>query len=262
MTLDNKVVWLTVVDKYAPFGYLPAQVRGTQAYRLGIDNPTLETIPLGATRDGFDTEGSGQLHSDGSAHLDLIQTFSGKLAIVLRNVLAQEPQSQLKAFVEGRLFGRALQGSRVVSFEFIRQADLDSPLVLKASVDVPSFAQIRGHEMVLPPPFTPNLTQLVALATRTTPLILTESSEQHFTLRLTLPSGAELGSLAKKVLRQEDREVVINDRVESNALVFDRSVRMPAGRIAIDKYAEFSRYVREASDALASQFTVRLATAL
>ncbi len=171
LTLNNKAVWLTVVDKYAPFGYLPAQIRGTQAYRLGTAKPTLETIPLGATRDGFDTDGAGELRADGSAHLDLMQTFSGKLAIVLRNVLAQEPQSQLKSFVEGRLFGRALQGSRVISFEFIHQTDLDRPLVLKVSVNVPALAQVRGHEMVLPPPFTPNLTQLVALATRTTPLI-------------------------------------------------------------------------------------------
>ena len=129
MVLNGKIVWLTVVDKYAPFGYLPAQIRGTEAYRLGVSDPALETIPLGATRDGFDTDGSGELHSDGSAHLELVQTFSGKLAIVLRNVLAQEPQSQLKAFVEGRLFGRALQGSRVISFEFIDQTDLDRPLV-------------------------------------------------------------------------------------------------------------------------------------
>lgn len=262
LTVDNKVVWLTVVDKYAPFGYLPAQIRGTRAYRLGGSSPTLDMIPLGVTRDGFDTDGTGELRADGSAHLDLVQTFSGKLAIVLRNVLAQEPQSQLKSFVEGRLFGRALQGSRVVSFEFVHQSDLDRPLVLKVSVDVPAFAQVRGSEIVLPPPFTPNLTQLVALASRTTPLILTESSEQHLTLRLRLPRGAHLGTLATKVLRQEDREVIISDRSESDALVLDRSVRMPAGRVAVDRYASFSQYVREASDALSSQFTVRLGTAL
>ncbi len=258
MVLDGKIVWLTVVDKYAPFGYLPAQIRGTDAYRLGVSDPALETIPLGATRDGFDTDGSGELHLDGSAHLDLVQTFSGKLAIVLRNVLAQEPQSQLKAFVEGRLFGRALQGSRVISFEFINQTDLDRPLVLKASVDVPAFAQIRGSDLILPPPFTPNLTQLVALATRTTPLILAESSEQHMKIRLALPRGTQVGALAKKTLRQGDREVVIDDHVDSSSLVFDRSVRMPAGRVAIEQYGEFSRYVREASDALSSQLTVRL----
>jgi cellulose synthase operon protein C len=262
MVLDGKVVWLTVVDKYAPFGYLPAQIRGTQAYRLGVEEPAKETIPLGATRDGFDTDGSGELRSDGSARLDLIQTFSGKLAIVLRNVLAQEPQSQLKAFVEGKLFGRALQGSRVVSFEFIHQTDLDQPLVLKASVDVPSFVQIRGHEMVLSPPFTPNLTQLVALASRTTPLILSESSEQHLTLRLSLPKGAQVQSLPNRVLREEDREVVVKDHMDSAVLVLDRSIRMPAGRVAIEQYATFSRYVREASDALSSQFTIRLGATL
>jgi hypothetical protein len=82
------------------------------------------------------------------------------------------------------------------------------------------------------------------------------------TLRLKLPRGAKVGSLAKKVLRQEDREVIINDREDADALLLDRSVRMPAGRVAIEQYAAFSQYVREASDALSSQFTVKLGTAL
>jgi hypothetical protein len=139
---------------------------------------------------------------------------------------------------------------------------LDQPLVLKVNVEVPAFAQLRGREMVLPPPFTPNLSQLVALATRTTPLILSESSEQHLVLRLKLPKGAQLGPLAKRVLRQEDREVIIADHLEADALVLDRSVRMPAGRIAVERYLAFSQYIREASDALSSQFTVRLGTNL
>jgi hypothetical protein len=37
---------------------------------------------------------------------------------------------------------------------------------------------------------------------------------------------------------------------------------MPAGRVAIEQYGDFSRYVREASDALSSQFTVRLGSAI
>jgi hypothetical protein len=106
------------------------------------------------------------------------------------------------------------------------------------------------------------LTQLVALATRTTPLVLSEASEQHVTLRLNLPKGAQVGALGKKSLHQGDREVVIDDRAEAGMLVLDRNVRMPAGRVAIEQYAEFSRYLREASDALSSQFTVRLGTSL
>jgi cellulose synthase operon protein C len=262
LEVDKQVVWLTVVDKYAPFGYLPAQVRGTQAYRLGTPQPKLENIPSGATRDGFDTDGTGELRSDGSAHLDLVQTFSGKLAIVLRNVLAQEPQAQLRSFVEGRLFGRALKGSRVVSFDFLQRDDLDQPLILKASVDVPAFAQVRGSEMVLPPPFTPNLSQLVALATRTTPLVFSESSEQHVSLRLKLPKGATIRPFAARTIRQGDREVVLADHSDADTLVLDRSVRMPAGRVSIEQYPAFARYIRDVSDALSSQITIRPGTTL
>jgi tetratricopeptide (TPR) repeat protein len=258
LELDRKVVWLTVVDKYAPFGYLPAQIRGTRAYRLGSSKPKLEQIPDAATRDGFDTTGTGELKTDGSAELHLVQSFSGKLAIVLRGMLAKEPQAQQRSFVEGRLFGRALKGSRVTSFEFLQTDDLDKPLVLKAVVEVPDFTQVQGSEIVLPPPFTPNLSSLAALATRTTPLVISESVEQSLTLRLKLPAGATFGALAQRKLIQEDREAIIADRAEGETLVLSRSVRMPAGRVSTGDYAKFSRYITEVTDALSSQIAIRL----
>ena len=229
---------------------------------MGTTKPKLDEIPAGATRDGFDTQGNGELRADGSAHLELVQTFSGKLAIVLRNVLAQEPPSQLRSFVEGRLFGRALKGSRVLSLEFQHKDDLDRPLVLKVSVEVPAVAQVRGNEIVLAPPFTPNLSQLAAAATRTTPLVVPESSEQSLTLRLTLPKGATTRTPSPRTMRLGDREVALADRTEPNVLVLDRSVRMPAGRVPTEQYQEFADYVRNVSDALSSQITIRLGAAL
>jgi hypothetical protein len=261
LELENQVVWLTVGDKYAPFGYLPAQIRGTRAYRLGTPRPQPVVIPSGATRDGFDTEGSGELHADGSAHLDLVQSFSGKLAIVLRGVLAKEPQSQQKSFVEGRLFGRALKGSRVTSFEFQQADDLDKPLILKAKVEVPNFAQLRGPDLVLSPPFAPNLSQLVGLAARTTPLVISESVEQTLKLKLKLPDNARSGPVLANKLRQEDREAVLADHAAGDSLFLERSVRLPAGRVSIEQYSAFARYINDVTDALSSQITIRLRAA-
>lgn len=258
LELDKRVVWLTVGDKYAPFGYLPAQIRGTRAYRLGTPKPEAVEIPAGTTRDGFDTVGTGELLADGSARLELVQSFSGKIAIILRGVLAKEPQSEQKSFVEGRLFGRALKGSRVSSFEFQQTDELDKPLILKAKVEVPSFAQHRGSELVVPPPFTTNLSSLVSLAVRTTPLVISESVEQSLELTLKLPDGSQSSPAAARQLRQQDREAVIADRTEGSTLVLKRSVRVPAGRVSVDEYQTFARYINEVTDALSSQFAIRL----
>lgn len=258
VSAGGKAVWLTFVDRYAPFGYLPAGIRNTQAYRLGSARPQLETIPSTSIRDGFETVGEGDLRADGSARLELLQSFTGQLAIALRNSIAQQPQTQLKSFIEGRLLGRALKGARLLSFEFKQRDDVDQPLLLKVSIDVPGFAQLSDSELIVSPPFAPGLQQLASLASRSTPLLMQDSVEQSLSLKLRLPAGARLGKVPNGNLRQADREVVIADRTEPGVLVLDRKVRMPAGRIPVEQYQEFASYVRSASDALLSQIAIQL----
>ena len=58
--------WLTLRDKYAPYGYLPAGLRGQPAYRLVAGTPR-ETTAVEGTADGIIYEGTGELRADGTA---------------------------------------------------------------------------------------------------------------------------------------------------------------------------------------------------
>jgi hypothetical protein len=113
--------------------------------------------------------------------------------------------------------------------------------------------------LLVTPPFAPRLGQLAALPSRQTPLLLVESTEQEILLNLKLPPGAHpQGALAKADVRDGDRRILIQDRVEGGAIVLDRKVSLPAGRVQIDAYPKFSQFARTADDALSSSVRVRL----
>ncbi len=251
---ESHSVYLTLGDKYAPFGYLPAALRGASAYRLNSYPPQLTTLPDSGTGDALIVEGTGSLASDGSAKLQLVQRFSGKLAIVLRNVLAQSPEAQLRTLVETRLVGRALEGAQVESFSFEAVGDRDVPLVLNAKVKLAELARRRRGGLALSPPFAPQLQGLVSLPRRETPLVLGDSSEQHVRLALQLGPGVTVSVPVRSGQYSDGQHSVeVRDRVEGNTLTLDRRTHLPAGRVSLEQYAAFSRFVRQAADALTAQ---------
>src|SRR5690606_12269401 len=109
----ERPLWMTIGDKFAPFGYLPAELRGLPVTRL-VDGLPRETTPKGGSVDGVVYEASGELLADGSARLEIKQKFVGKLGMGLRASIEQLAESRLHDIVESRLVGRALPGAKLV----------------------------------------------------------------------------------------------------------------------------------------------------
>jgi cellulose synthase operon protein C len=251
--------WLALGDKHAPFGYLPPEIRETTAYVLDREPATKVAVVATGPTDRFDIQGEGVLDPSGSAKLQLTQRFDGKLAIVLRDVLSQAPESQLRAFIEGRLIGQALQGAQLISFEFSNRDDADKPLILVARLLVPRFAQQHPTGLILSPPFAASLRTLASLPARETPIVLGDPSEHQIRLRIKLPSGARVAALpAARTYTHGKLEVVVRDRVDGETLILDRYTKIPVGRIAVEDYPAFASFARTAGDALLTQIRVDL----
>jgi cellulose synthase operon protein C len=250
---------LTIGEKFTPFGYLPPEIRGAEVYMLDSDPPKLGRLSQGVTTDVFNTALTGRLERDGSATLEISQIFTGKVAIVLRNIIATAPEGQLRSFVEGKLIAPALQGARLIKFDFGPREKSDEPLVLKTRVEVPRFAEKIGNALVFSAPFTPRLQALGALATRETPMILDDSSDQSLAVELELPTGASVKGLsAERHFTSEDRDVSIKDRLEKGKLVLERRTKIPAGRVPLEEYPKFATFTRDAGAALAAEIRVEL----
>jgi hypothetical protein len=255
--------WLVVRDKYAPYGYLPSSLRGQPAIVLKPGAPR-ETTSSEGSKDGVVSEGTAVLEADGSAKLDLRQRYEGKFAISLRSALETIPDARVKDAIESRLLPASLPGARLVRLEVQKLADLDEPLTLAMKIEMPSFARARGDELVVSPPFAVNVAGLAGLPSRETPLYLSEqvATRSVVSLRVTLPDGAKVATdLAAVTARDADRTVAVRDRVEGGALVFDRTIDVPAGRVQPEAYAAFQQFVRGADEALQRDVVVTLGAA-
>ncbi len=247
---DRGVRWMTVRDKFAPYGYIPAELRNQPAIVLAPRMPR-DTVNAQGTSDGVSYEGRATVRGDGSATLDLAATFSGNRAIAWRNALARIPQARLFDFVERELVAPSFDGGHVRDLKVDSADAVDRPLVLRVRAEVPQLAKLDGGRLVVRPPFAPGLTQLAALPQRHTPLLRITSWHTEVRLRVVLPESTRMPTdVPRGQLRFGDALVVARDTVSGHAIDFERIIDLPAARVAPgDDYARWQTFVRDA-DAL------------
>jgi thioredoxin-like negative regulator of GroEL len=259
VTTEQGPIWLTLGSKYAPFGYVPAEVRGMPVYALSEKGALPLRVPEQGVPDRVAYEGDVKLARDGSAEIELIQTLYGKYATALRDALSEMAAAQIRDLVETRLVGGALRGARLErhSIDFLEEPD--RPLVIRSTSKVPSFAQVAGSVLLVSPPFSPRIGQLASLPQRQTPLLVVDSTDQEILLRLHLPAGAtQPQSLPPREVTDGGRRILVKDRSEQGHIVLDRRITLPAGRVQVAEYPRFVRFARSADEALSASIRVRL----
>jgi cellulose synthase operon protein C len=260
VTTESGPRWMIVRDKFAPYGYMPSSLRGQPAIVLTPGAPR-ETTPSEGSSDAVIHQGTVTLTADGSATLDIVQRYEGKLAILLRSALETLPDARLKETVEARLLPQSLPGARVISVEVKNLADIDQPLELAMKLEMSSFARPQGKELLVPPPFPMMLSKLAQLPSRETPLYISEQLATRVEMKLTvkLPQGARVTTpLEPAAVDNDGRSTRVRDRSEAGALVFDRIVDIPAGRVKVEDYAKFQAFAQRADAILHRDVVVAL----
>lgn len=249
--------WLTVRDKFAPFGYVPAELRGQPAIRLVHGTPR-DTTPTLGTADGVTIEGKAVMKADGSASLELSQSYGGRMGIGLRNVLDRIPPGKHQELVETQLLATNVPGARLKSLTFENKEDLAAPLVVKMKAEVPQLARSVSNKLLLKSLFRVDIAQVASLPERQTPLLLASSSHVEVKLQIVVPSTMRMpSSLPSGSLKDGDRTVVVKDTVEGNAITLNRVVDIPAGRVKPgEEYARFVAFTRAADQLLEREIAI------
>lgn len=251
--------WLSVEEKYGPFGYVPVEARGMPGYVLAVDRQLPMEVPAAGDQDRLEYQGTVRLNERGSAVIELTQRFVGKYAMRLRAGLEQVPQGRLHEVIQSRLLGQALPGAQLLHHEISNEHDLDAPLELAMRVALGRFAEVSADRMVIEPPLMPQLSQLATLPSRQTPLLIGEAMHQSARLSIRLPPGARVWGAQQGRVEEKDFAVSAQDRVEDGLLVLDREVSIAAGRVSPEDYAAFAEFTRRGERLLAQPIVIRLA---
>jgi hypothetical protein len=251
LTTDRGPRWLTVHDKFAPYGYVPAELREQPAILLSPGTPR-EAVHAPGAVDGVRYDGRALLHDDGSAAIELTCTFSGNRGIAWRNALDQVAQAKLIDFVERELVAPSFAGAHVRDMKAEGADRPDEPLVMKLQVEVPELAKMMtGGGLEVHPPFAPGLSQLAGLPERHTPMIRPGHWYSEVHMQVVLPQGMKPpAEVAHGQARDEDAVVTVRDSAGEGGIQFDRVIDLPAGRVEPgEEYARWQKFVRDA-DAL------------
>lgn len=249
--------WLTVRDKFAPFGYVPPDLRGQPAIRLVPGTPTDTTPTLGAA-DGVLIEGRAFLKDDGSATIELSHAFQGRMGIGLRTVFERIAESKRNEFVETRILASNVPGARLRDLKIENKDDLAAPLVLRMKADVPQLARTVGNKLILKRLFPVDIAQIASLPQRQTPLLLGTSSHVEVKFQIQVPTTMTLPpNLPGGKLQDVDRSVIVKDTVEGNAITLVRVVDIPAGRVQPGaEYAKFIAFTQGADQLLEREIAI------
>jgi hypothetical protein len=248
---DHGVRWMMVRDKFAPYGYVPAELREQPAIVLEPSMPRDVVHVSGASDDDVVYAGRADVREDGSAIIDLDLTFSGNRAIAWRNALDQIPQAKLYDFVDKEIVAPSFDGGHVRELKVDGAAALDQPLLMHARVEVPELAKLVKGGLALHPPFAPNLATLAALPQRHTPLLRPATWKSEVKLRVVLPDSLRMPSdMTRGTASDGTASVVVKDVVNGHSIDYDRTIVLPAGRVQPgEEYAKWQAFVRQA-DAL------------
>jgi cellulose synthase operon protein C len=254
---DKGHTWLAMAGKYAPFGYVPAETRGMPAKVMHDGEWQAVKVPTDGVVDRVAVDGDVKLAADGSAELELSQSFHGKYAMGLRGAVAELSEPQLRDAIESQLLGRSLRGVQLLSHKVDGVDDPDAPIVIRTRSKMRSFAQAVGGSLLIQPPFTARVSQFASLPMRQTPLLIVEPTQQSMRLEISLPAGSSVMTpVSARRVEDGERRVVVGDKLEGKKLTLSREIYIPAGRIQPDQYRGFLDFAKRADDALLS--SVRL----
>jgi cellulose synthase operon protein C len=254
----EKAFYFTVGDKYAPFGFVPPELRGQPAVRL-IPSLPRETTSVEGGFDGIVYDGTVELRADGSATLLLDQRFVGRLAMSLRGSVESMPDSQLKGAVESKIVARAFPGARLAELTVVDKDDLDKPLTLRMKIEISTFARRRGQTLLLKPPLVLQMANMAPLEVRQTTMLLPEGTHTEVRLAVTVPKGATIGNVQKPLeLLDGNRKLVLADSVEGDVVKIDRVLDVPAGRIEPSAYGAFRKWAIDVDEANTREITLLL----
>ncbi len=255
----DHAVFLSTVDRGAPFGYVPPQLRGEPALVLDASAGQVE-IPnaeIGADRRSIEIELTVQ--RNGSATAEVVETFRGAPAIAWRRDLESIPAAMLEHRFEEGYVARIVPGATLSSLTVSGREDIEQPLVFTYSFDVSQLGQVQSGRRRIPTLYPTILAPVYArLGERTTTELVAPGVDVDVRITLRAAGGLSLPAPPREVRIADPSGSSLRMRAsrEGDALVLEREVRVPVMRVPADEYARFAAFCRRVDEAEAAELAL------
>ena len=247
-----------------PFGYVSPTMSGQDALVLlpyersdEVRKVTLPAAPEGSEKHQIAI--LADVASDGSARLEITETFRGLQAIEWRNDLEGIPEAVLEERFEEGYAARVVPGARLESLRITGQKTPEEPLVLRYTVAAPRLAREQGGRLVLPGLFPTLLTPRFAqMGARTTPQLVGPTLDVELELRARLEGSAPATSMpAVELEGPGGARFTSRATTTGDALVVRRRVQVPLMRVSPERYPALAQFARRADAAEAREIPLR-----
>jgi cellulose synthase operon protein C len=259
-------IWLFTVERWAPFGFMPAPLRGQRALLLQRDAPST-SVSQGLLGDDYRRiEVDLALRANGSARIDVAEIVYGADAVAWRGQLEQIPAAELERRFEQDYVARLFPGAVLVSLQVTGREQAQASLTLSYSVDVASYGRRVAGGVALPVLLSTELsTNFARSASRTTTAMIGGGVRNFVTARIKLPVSARPAAVspstsltvplpgglggAKPTFQQQGA-------FADGVVTVTRSLVVPPLRVAPKDYPAFAQFCRQVDEAEARELLV------
>ncbi len=253
--------FLSTAERGAPFSYVPPLLRGQEAVVLDRGAPRVR-IPAGADdADRREVEVDAHLRDDGSAVVEVVETFHGANAIGWRNDLEGVPDATLESRFGEAYVARLVPGAEMTRLRIVGREDPERPLVLEYAFEVRSLGRRQGERWIVPGLFPTHLAPTYAgLGQRTTTQLVAPPIDVEARVTVHLPASVSVPEppRAVELSGPNGARFRMEGEREGQAFTLRRSVRLPVMRVAPTEYAVFARFCRAVDQAEARETAIDL----
>jgi hypothetical protein len=250
MGSDERPTWLYTVERWAPFGFVPAPLRGQEALLLAQDAPRVRVRAAVPAEDHRALAIELKLERTGRAEFEVLETVHGHGAIAWRTRLESVPQAELDRRFEQEYLARLVPGARLTSLAIADGQTRKPSIELRYSFEVMRLGHRMNNGWVLPALLTTELSKSYAQVNeRTTDQLVASPLDLGVSLRIELPAGTRKPPLpepSRIVAAVGGRPVFeLSHQAQGDVVQIERRIHMPVMRVAAREYPAFATFCRE-----------------
>jgi len=249
-------IWLFTVERWAPFGFVPAILRGQPALLMQAGAPEVRVSEGLLGPDSREFKVQVALRAQGSARIDVTEKLHGTEAVGWRAQLEQIPAAELERRIEQDYVARLFPSASLVSLEIAGREDSSPDLTLRYVAEVGSLARQVGGGLslasILPSELAANYART---ASRKTTELIPNPVRTKVEVSVTLPAGiaapAPLPPVALTAKLPGTPSFAETITIGNDSFTLQRTLMIPRTRISPNEYpalAEFCRRVDAVED--------------